>query len=192
MLSRDQKRQKKLVERRAKAERRNAPVCHQDRQSPLPPDPDAAKAEAGPEGPHGNGHWVPPVTQGPGFTIGYVEEIHGEMGRPVPEFVPTRHELLTLAEHWRSEWLMIELWWLESGSVGSDELRQYEYAFDRMSRATGLIDHVLTAEDRARALEESEEAALPAVERALRLVGRLDHDDLKAVQAEATRRLAGE
>ncbi len=43
----------------------------------------------GPTDPHGYGQDVPPVTVGHGFTIGFVEEIHGEAGRPVPEYIPT-------------------------------------------------------------------------------------------------------
>jgi hypothetical protein len=101
----------------------------------------------GPTDPHGFGREVPPTTDGDGFTIGFVEEIHGEAGRPQPEYVPTRHELSILAEHWARKVRGIESWWEESDSVGSDEMRERLYALDRLDSIADLI-----GEDKVRAV----------------------------------------
>ena len=93
----------------------------------------------GPTDPHGYGQEVPPVTRIGPFTIGFVEEIHGEKGRPVPEYIPTKHELAVLARHWATQVIDIERWWAESEQVGSDEIRQRWYALDRLDRIADLI-----------------------------------------------------
>ena len=98
----------------------------------------------GPRDPHGYGQEVPPVTQVGPITIGFVEEIHGEQGRPVPEYLPTKHELTILAAHWAKQVIKIEQGWAETEavgckSVGSDEIRIRLYALDRLAKIADLI-----------------------------------------------------
>src|SRR5262249_50194325 len=93
----------------------------------------------GPRDPHGYGQEVPPVTQVGPFTMGFVEEIHGEQGRPVPEYIPTKHELTILAAHWATQVIDIEQWWAESEQVGSDDIRKRLYALDRLAKIADRI-----------------------------------------------------
>jgi hypothetical protein len=93
----------------------------------------------GPTDPHGFGQEVPPTTCGPGFVIGFVEEVHGDAGRPEPEYVPTRHELAVLAAHWARKVREIERAWEEEESVGSSEMRERWYATDRLNAIADLI-----------------------------------------------------
>jgi len=106
----------------------------------------------GPTDPHGYGQQVPPVTQVGGITIGFVEEIHGEKGRPVPEYMPTKHELAVLARHWATQVIEIEEWWDAYGQVGSDEIRRHWYALDRLNKIADLIgkDAVIAEYDAAK------------------------------------------
>src|SRR5260370_18205350 len=93
----------------------------------------------GPTDPHGFGQHVPPVTLVGPFVIGFVEEIHGEMGRPCPEYMPTKAELLVLAAPWARQLHDIEAWWAASEQVGSSEMRQREYSYDRIAKIASLV-----------------------------------------------------
>ena len=93
----------------------------------------------GPTDPHGYRQEVPPVTQVGPFVIGFVEEIHGGQGRPVPEYLPTKEELTILAAHWATQVIKIEQWWAETEQVGSDEIRKRLYALDRLARIADRI-----------------------------------------------------
>jgi hypothetical protein len=93
----------------------------------------------GPKDPHGYGIEVPPVTVVGPAVIGFVEEVHGEKGRPVPEYIPTRHELEVLVEHWVLQVVDLERWWAESDTVGSDEIRLHWYALDRLDKLAALL-----------------------------------------------------
>jgi hypothetical protein len=92
----------------------------------------------GPTDPHGLGQEVPPISIIGNCVIGFVEEIHGEAGRPCPEYIPTRFELLLLARHWSRVLVDLERWWAASDSVGSDETRQWFYANERLNQITDL------------------------------------------------------
>lgn len=94
----------------------------------------------GPTDPHGCGQNVPPVTIcANGMRIGFVEEIHGEQGRPMPEYIPTRHELLVLAKYWLRTVIDIKWRWQNYGCVGSSELRQVWYGDDRVNSISDII-----------------------------------------------------
>lgn len=97
----------------------------------------------GPRDPHGLGRDVPPVTilLGGFVTVGHVERIHGEGGRPCPEYIPTRHELSLLARHWLREWIGFQIDWALAGQVGSAEVRIEAYAYDRLTAIANLIGH---------------------------------------------------
>lgn len=112
----------------------------------------------GPRDPHGYGIEVPPVTRVGPFTIGHVDRIHGEGGRPCPEYIPTRHELETLARHWMAVYLDHQMSFAVHGQTGSVETREILYAQDRLDAIAALIgggavDKIL-AEENARLAKE--------------------------------------
>jgi hypothetical protein len=93
----------------------------------------------GPTDPHGYGQEVPPVTRIGPFVIGYVGRIHGEEGRPCPEYIPTKHELRVLARHWEAVIEDHESYFEETGVSGSTEAREILYAAQRVDSIVGLI-----------------------------------------------------
>lgn len=90
--------------------------------------------------PYGYGNDIPP---GAGICpfgpFGYVEEIHGDLGRPMPEYVPTKHELLLLARHWAKVVTDIEYFWSDFGQVGSSDMRNHVYGHHRVSKLSDLV-----------------------------------------------------
>ena len=71
--------------------------------------------------------------------IGYVEKINGSGAEEIPDFVPTRHELLVLAKYWTQERLDQEFWCFCTQSSGSTEWRLWKYARLRIDRIADLI-----------------------------------------------------
>jgi hypothetical protein len=86
----------------------------------------------GPTDPHGFRQYVPPVT-------GHVDEIHGETERPVPEYIPTKHELMQLAKYWGEVCADSQFRAIMYDSNGSREWCLSIYARDRLSRIAELI-----------------------------------------------------
>ena len=68
-----------------------------------------------------------------------VEEVNGEGGEEIGGFVPTRNELLQLAQYWAKEVLQIELYFFYESISGSTEWRIQEFATHRLSRIGKLI-----------------------------------------------------
>ena len=73
------------------------------------------------------------------FIVGYVEKVNGSGAEEIPDFVPTRHELLALAKYWVQERLTQEFWCFCTQSSGSTEWRLLRYARLRIERITDLI-----------------------------------------------------
>ena len=73
------------------------------------------------------------------FIIGYVEKVNGSGAEEIPDFVPTRHELLVLAKYWTQERLEQEFWCFCTQSSGSTEWRLSIYAGRRIDRIADLI-----------------------------------------------------
>ena len=73
------------------------------------------------------------------FIVGYVEKVNGSGAEGIPDFVPTRHELLALAKYWVQERLTQEFWCFCTQSSGSTEWRLLRYARRRVERITDLI-----------------------------------------------------
>ena len=73
------------------------------------------------------------------FLVGYVEKVNGSGAEEIPDFVPTRHELLALAKYWVQERLTQEFWCFCTQSSGSTEWRLLRYARLRVERITDLI-----------------------------------------------------
>jgi hypothetical protein len=65
--------------------------------------------------------------------IGYVEEVNGVGAKAVPEFIPTRHELLQLVKYWERIWLAdrYDMYW--SSQVGSTAIRRSTFARIRVN-----------------------------------------------------------
>jgi hypothetical protein len=94
----------------------------------------------GPTDPHGYGQEVPPYTVLPGgSTNGLAEILYGEAGRPVPEYIPTRNELLVLVHHYVDEEVHCQAFWDTFTCVGSYELRLVRHARERISRIAELL-----------------------------------------------------
>jgi hypothetical protein len=90
--------------------------------------------------PFGYGNDVPRGAGiGPDGPFGYVEEIHGDLGRPMPGYVPTKHELLLLARHWAEERTDIARFWSDYGQVGSEDMRMDLYASHRLGRISDQV-----------------------------------------------------
>ena len=65
---------------------------------------------------------------------GFVSEVNGPDAVEVPDFVPTRHELLQIARYWANVELDLEFLMATTGVVGSDWLRQTSFAGRRLGR----------------------------------------------------------
>ena len=63
--------------------------------------------------------------------IGFIDEVNGPCAEPVPEYKPTRFELLQLAEYWLRRALELSLCNFQSGVVGSSDMRIIPYAFQK-------------------------------------------------------------
>jgi len=76
--------------------------------------------------------------------VGYVDEVNGAGAQEIPEFVPTRHELLELAKYWQKVCLENRYFWYLEWQVGSTDLRQEAFAQRRLNRiAEALGDDVV-------------------------------------------------
>lgn len=78
------------------------------------------------------------MTIGP-FRVGSVDFINGEGGKEVPEFVPTRQELMQLAEYWALERIKHDFFWVLTQQTGSSEWREGEYIFRRLNRLGEIL-----------------------------------------------------
>lgn len=93
--------------------------------------------------------WLGPLTTGR-FVIGSVDQVNGRGAEEVPNFVPTRYELVQLAKHWAREDLEISWFWFVYGSTGSTETRVKSFARRRINR----IAAVLGGDEVDKAIEE--------------------------------------
>lgn len=90
-----------------------------------------------------------PLVAGP-FQIGALDEVNGEGGIEVPDFVPTRNELLQLVKYWERVTLEIEYFWFLYQQTGSTDIRMRPFALRRINR----IADVLGEEAVKQAIEE--------------------------------------
>jgi hypothetical protein len=84
-----------------------------------------------------------------GITIGFVDEVNGPGAREVPEFTPTRTELLELVKYWTLIFLEWEHRRFETATAGSREVRMCPYADRRVYRIIELL-----GDDAAKAVHE--------------------------------------
>lgn len=74
-----------------------------------------------------------------GFPIGYVDEVNGPNSVEMPEFVPTRYELIQLAKYWATIALDLRFDYFPYTQTGSSEWRRDAFA----SRRVGRIGEIL-------------------------------------------------
>ena len=85
-------------------------------------------------------------------TVGYVSEVNGSEAREVPEFVPTRHELIQIAKYWYLRQLDNDFYFFVFAQTGSSEWRENAYANRRINR----IAEILPEQELNQAIEEVE------------------------------------
>jgi hypothetical protein len=88
-----------------------------------------------------------------GVLIGCVEDVNGNGAREVPEFVPTRAELLELVKHWEFTFLKREYFIFSTSTVGSDDNRLCPFAVRRVMRIIELL-----GQDAIQAVQEERDA----------------------------------
>src|SRR4029453_13058818 len=87
-----------------------------------------------------------------GFVVGYVPEVNGSEACEVPEFVPTKHELIQITKYWFQRLLNIRFWYFATGQSGSSEWREAAYARRRIDRTA----EILPEQELNQAIEEVE------------------------------------
>ena len=95
----------------------------------------------------------------PGIIEGYVVEVNGELAREIPDFVPTRDELIQLAKYWAKVERDIEFFHFRFRMTGSSEVRRATFARRRIARIERLVgrDVVKMAKEEAYAEVEKEQ-----------------------------------
>ena len=91
-------------------------------------------------------HDLGPWDEIPELTTGYVSEVNGRWAQEVPQFVPTRAELLAIAEHWAS--VAIERTFVEwANATNTDDWRRIYFAWRRVYRIReflgGVVDRMV-------------------------------------------------
>jgi hypothetical protein len=76
-----------------------------------------------------------------GFTIGFVNEVNGPGAREVPQYTPTRAELLELIKYWESKFLVTAYFMFAHSQAGSVEIRLGPYAERRVARIVELLGY---------------------------------------------------
>ena len=71
--------------------------------------------------------------------VGFDDIVNGPGAREVPDFLPTRTELLELAKYWELISLDTEYFVFATGQTGSTEIRLIPYAERRVARIVELL-----------------------------------------------------
>ena len=123
---------------------------------------------------------------GRGVVIGSVDEVNGPGATEIPDFVPTRHELLQLLNFWVKEALDYEYFKFLYAQTGSTELRLIPYAWRRINR----IGELLGEERAKKAVEEAyAEFGKNQDQRYLEIFLHGSSEDRKALQDEIQRKM---
>ena len=118
--------------------------------------------------------------------MGYVSEVNGADSAEVPNFVPTRHELIQLVKYWTTLVLDDEFFIFLYGQPGSREIRCIPFGRRRINR----IATVLEEEAVQRAINEAEEEFSKTVSpRAWSIFKNGTTEEQKAFQDEVLRSL---
>jgi len=74
------------------------------------------------------------------FVVGHVSEVNGsEAYEEVPEFVPTKHELIQIAKYWFLRQLENDFFFFVFAQTGSSEWRESVYASRRINRIAQIL-----------------------------------------------------
>jgi len=73
------------------------------------------------------------------FVVGHVSEVNGTEASEIPEFVPTKHELIQLAKYWIGRSLDNDFFYFTYAQTGSSEWRTNKYADRRIDRAAEIL-----------------------------------------------------
>jgi hypothetical protein len=118
------------------------------------------------------------------ITVGYVSEVNGPDSAEMPEFVPTRHELIQLVKYWATLKLSHLFGFFLHGQTGSNERRRHAFAGRRICR----IATVLGEEEVRKAVEEAEDEFSKTIDpRAWALFKDGTPEEQEAFQDEALR-----
>jgi hypothetical protein len=79
-----------------------------------------------------------PLFVGP-FVVGHVDNVNGPGAHEVPEYLPTRAELLEVLKYWEFTFLDTEYWVFTMSCDGSTEMRLGRYAKRRSERIVTLL-----------------------------------------------------
>jgi len=74
-----------------------------------------------------------------GFTVGYVDEVNGPNSVEMPEFVPTRYELIQLAKYWATIVIDLRFDYFLYTQTGSSEYRRSVFAKRRIARIAEIL-----------------------------------------------------
>jgi hypothetical protein len=85
--------------------------------------------------------------------VGYISEVNGPDSAEVPDFVPTRHELIQLVKYWATLDLEDRFYFFLYDQASSSECRRMAFARRRISR----IATVLGEGEVQKAVEEAEQ-----------------------------------
>ena len=77
--------------------------------------------------------------EGPGFCIGYVDEVNGEGATEIQGFTPTLHELTELLKYWVKVAIDLDYEYFVYSCWGSDLSRLYSYAECRVAQIKELL-----------------------------------------------------
>lgn len=73
------------------------------------------------------------------FTVGYVDEVNGPNSVEMPEFVPTRYELIQLAKYWATIVIDLRFDYFLYTTTGSSEWRLDAFARRRVGRIGEIL-----------------------------------------------------
>jgi len=73
------------------------------------------------------------------FLVGYVDEVNGTEAVEVPDFVPTRHELIQIVKYWAKERVDNAWFFFVTGQTGSSEWRINLFAERRIDRIAEIL-----------------------------------------------------
>jgi hypothetical protein len=74
-----------------------------------------------------------------GFTIGYVDEVNGPNSAGMPEFVPTRYELIQLVKYWATIVIDLRFDYFLYTQTGGSEYRLSAFANRRVARIAEIL-----------------------------------------------------
>ena len=87
------------------------------------------------------------------FTVGYVDEVNGPDSVEMPEFVPTRYELIQLAKYWANIAIDLNFYCFVMGGEGTSDLRLQAFA----KRRVGRIGKILGTEEINKIVDQAHE-----------------------------------